>query len=215
MAKATRGGSKAKATSIDAATMSLDKSAVTRSAASGAVQLSEDDTGHRFLLYRTETGIEARLRFDGEKFWLSITEMSALFERDATGISRHIENIIKEGELPAESNLQKMQVTPTGRPATLCSIDMVISVAYRVTNSKQATMLRIWATDKLVQILTKGFYVDKERLKNQGAPDVLDEFPEIAREIRASIRNSYREVLRLCTLCADYDGKSDTARAMW
>ena len=111
--------------------------------------------------------------------------------------------------------MQKMQETPSaagGRPATLCSLDMVISVAYRVTNSKQATMLRIWATDKLVQILTKGFYIDKDQLKNQGAPDVLDEFREIAREIRTSIRNSYREVLKLCTLCGDCDGTSKAAR---
>jgi hypothetical protein len=138
--------------------------------------------------------------------------MAALFERDATGIQRHIDNIVTEGELPAEGNLQKMQVAPGTRPSTLCSLDMVISVAYRVTNSKQATMLRIWATDKLVQILTKGFYIDKERLVNAGAPDALDEFREIAREIRASIRNSYREVLRLCSLCADYDGSSAAAR---
>ena len=73
-------------------------------------------------------------------------------------------------------------------------------------------MFRIWATDKLFQILTKGFYVDVERLKNQGEPDALDQFRKIAREIRTSIRNSYREVLRLCTLCSDYDGKSETAR---
>lgn len=49
----------------------------------------------------------------------------------------------------AEGNLQKMQVSPGARAATLCSLDMVISVAYRVTNSRQATMLRVWATDKL------------------------------------------------------------------
>jgi hypothetical protein len=54
--------------------------------------------------------------------------------------------------------------------------------------------------------------VDVDRLKNRGAPDALDEFREIAREIRTSIRNSYREVLRLCTLCADYDGSSQAAR---
>ena len=72
--------------------------------------------------------------------------------------------------------------------------------------------LVLWATDKLVQILTKGFYIDKDQLKNQGAPDVLDEFREIAREIRTSIRNSYREVLKLCTLCGDYDGTSKAAR---
>jgi hypothetical protein len=89
---------------------------------------------------------------------------------------------------------------------------MVISVAYRVTNSRQATMLRIWATDKLVQILTKGFYIDKERLKNIGEPDILDELRQTAREIRASVRNSYREVLRLCTFCSDYDGGSASAR---
>ena len=143
------------------------------------------------------------------------TQMAQLFERDLSGITRHIEAVLAEGELPAEGNLQKMQETPSakgGRPPTLCSLDMVISVAYRVTNSKQATMLRIWSTDKLVQILTKGFYVDMERLKNEGEPDVLDEFRDIARKIRTSIRNSYREVLKLCTLCSDYDGSSGAAR---
>lgn len=179
------------------------------------VPLVEDDNGHRFLIYATERGIEARLRYEGEKFWLTMPEMARLFDRDLSVISRHVTGVISDGELPEEGNLQKMQETPSaagGRPATLCSLDMVISVAYRVTNSKQATMLRIWATDKLVQILTKGFYIDKDQLKNQGAPDVLDEFREIAREIRTSIRNSYREVLKLCTLCGDYDGTSKAAR---
>lgn len=176
------------------------------------VRLSEDDNGHRFLVYTTDHGTEARLRYAGDNFWLSINEMASLFERDASGIMRHIDNIIADGELSVEGNLQKMQVTPTGRPATLCSLDMVISVAYRVTNSRQATMLRMWATDKLVQILTKGFYIDKHSLKGLGEPDILDELRETAREIRASARNSYREVLRLCTFCSDYDGKSSSAR---
>jgi hypothetical protein len=182
----------------------------------GKLRLVEaEDTGHRFLIYATERGIEARLRYDGGKFWMTPSQMAQLFERDLSGITRHIDAVISEGELPAEGNLQKTQETPSargGRPPTLCSLDMVISVAYRVTNSRQATMLRIWSTDKVVQILTKGFYVDKERLKESGAPDALDEFREIAREIRTSIRNSYREVLRLCTLCADYDGSSAVAR---
>ena len=179
------------------------------------VPLAEDDNGHRFLIYATERGIEARLRYEAEKFWLTMPEMARLFGRDLSVISRHVASVISDGELPEDGNLQKMQETPSaagGRPATLCSLDMVISVAYRVTNSKQATMLRIWATDKLVQILTKGFYIDKERLKSQGEPDALDEFREIAREIRTSIRNSYREVLRLCTFCSDYDGSSVSIR---
>lgn len=84
-------------------------------------------------------------------------------------------------------------------------------MGYRI-ESKIGTAFRIWSTDKLVQILTKGFYVDKDRLMNQGEPSALDEFRKTAREIRTSIRNSYREVLSLCTLCSDYDGKSETAR---
>lgn len=123
------------------------------------VPLVEDDNGHRFLIYATERGIEARLRYEGEKFWLTMPEMARLFGRDLSVISRHVTSVISDGELPEEGNLQKMQETPSaagGRPATLCSLDMVISVAYRVRNSKQATMLRVWATDKLVQILTKG-----------------------------------------------------------
>jgi hypothetical protein len=176
------------------------------------VALSEDDNGHRFLIYATDDGIEARLRYTGDKFWLPINEMATFFGRDPTGIMRHVNNVLDEGELPGEGNLQKLQLTPTGRPATLCSLDMVISVAYRVTNSKQATALRIWATDKLVQILTRGYYIDEGRLRNLEDDDVLAEFKETARRIRTSVQNSYREVKKLCTLCSDYDGSDQSAR---
>jgi hypothetical protein len=212
MARAKRTG---KDKTEDDAVRVLTSTAQSDALYKGPVGLSQDDNGHRFLIYATEKGIEARLRYDGDKFWMTPSQMAQLFERDLSGITRHIDAVIAEGELPAEGNLQKAQETPSakgGRPPTLCSLDMVISVAYRVTNSRQATMLRIWSTDKLVQILTKGFYIDKESLKDVGAPDVLDELRETAREIRASVRNSYREVLRLCTFCSDYDGSSAAAR---
>ena len=177
------------------------------------VRLVEDDTGARVLIYATEKGINVDLRYDCETFWASQAQMAEMFGIDRTVVGRHIANVFKDGELPEEGNVHLAHLSPT-KPTKLYALNVMISVGYRV-ESKLGTMFRIWATERLVQILIKGFYVDKERLKNQGEPDVLDEFREIAREIRASVRNSYREVLRLCTLCADYDGKSETARAFF
>jgi len=175
-----------------------------------AVRLVEDDTGHRVLIYATSKGIEVALRFEGDTLWATQAQMADMFGVDQSVVSRHIANVFKEGELAEEGNMQKMHISPT-KPTTLYGLNAVISVGYRV-GSKQGTMFRIWATDKLFQILTKGFYVDKERLKNPEKPDVLDEFREIAREIRASTQNVYREVRRLCTLCQDYDPQSAEAR---
>jgi hypothetical protein len=147
--------------------------------------------------------------------------MAAMFGVKQHTISEHISRIFADGELSdTEATHRKFRsVRQEGGREVARNIDhydlnTLISVGYRV-GSVQGTMFRIWATDKLFQILTKGFYVDKERLKERGEPDALDEFREIAREIRASIRNSYREVLRLCSLCADYDGSSETARAFF
>jgi len=180
---------------------------------SAGVPLVEDETGNRFLIYATEDGIQARLRYHGAKFWLTISEMAEFFDRDATGISRHIDNVIAEGELPAEGNLQKLQVTNKGgRPPTLCSLDMIISVAYRVTSSKQATMLRIWSTDKVVQILTNGFYIDKERLKSSDEQDKIAEIKEILQDIRSEQANVHRELERICSQCQDYDPKDPAWR---
>lgn len=178
--------------------------------ASEKLRLFEDDTGARVLIYATNKGINVELRYEGDTFWGTQAQMAEMFGVDRTVVGRHIANVFKDGELPEEGNVHLMHLSST-KPTKLYALNVMISVGYRV-ESKLGTLFRIWATERLVQILTKGFYVDKERLKNQGAPDVLDEFREIAREIRTSIRNSYREVLRLCTLCADYDGSSQTAR---
>jgi hypothetical protein len=181
------------------------------------VRLVEDDTGHRVLIYAAEKGINVELRYEGDTFWASQAQMAKMFGVNIPSISRHLKNIFDDGELDAGATVSKIErVGDEGgrevrRQIETYNLNAMISVGYRV-ESKLGTLFRIWATERLVQILTKGFYVDKERLKNQGAPDVLDEFREIAREIRTSIRNSYREVLRLCTLCADYDGGSQTAR---
>lgn len=178
------------------------------------VPLTEDDTGHRILVYAAEGGAGVSLRYDGGTFWASQGQMAEMFGVTPQNITTHLKNIFSSGELPeAAVCKESLHTARDGKQykTKFYDLNAVISVGYRV-GSVQGTMFRVWATDKLFQILTKGFYVDKERLKETGSPDALDEFREIAREIRTSIRNSYREVLRLCTLCSDYDGTSKSAR---
>ncbi len=182
------------------------------------VALTEDDSGHRFLIYSASEEVRIELRFEGSTFWASQAQMAQMFGVSQQAVSQHVRNVFEQGELQDSEATHKkfLLVRLEGQREVSREIDhydlnTLISVGYRIS-SKQGTLFRIWATDKLFQILTKGFYVDRERLKDPGGPNVLDEFKEIAREIRTSIRNSYREVLRLCALCADYDGSSASAR---
>jgi hypothetical protein len=163
------------------------------------VHLIEDETtGDRFLLYATAKGLRLDIRYEGERLWMSQAQIGELFGRDISTISRHIANVIEEGELDESTSLQKVQTT-TGRPATLYSLDMVISVGYRVS-SVQATLFRRWATEKLVQFATKGFVIDPARLIETGSADRIAELREIIRDIRAAEANVYSELRRICAL---------------
>ncbi len=171
------------------------------------VYLQEDEeTGDRFLVYSDGTGTHVEVSYEGDQLWMTQAQLASLYGRDISTISRHISNILDEGELEA-SNLQKTQIANSTKPVTLYSLDMVISVGYRVS-SKQATLFRKWATDKLVQFATKGFVIDSARLKKPEYRDRLAELKEIIRDIRADEANVYRELRSICAMCKDYDGKS-------
>ncbi|MDB5432522.1 MAG: putative cytoplasmic protein [Caulobacter sp.] len=179
------------------------------------VTLFEDaGTGDRMAIYATAQGVSVDLRYDGERLWMTQAQMAALFGRDISVISRHIANILEEGELPEEGSLQKMQTTSGGRPGILYSLDMIISVGYRVS-SAQATLFRRWSTAVLVRFATKGFVVDTERLKGAGQRDHIAELRETIREIRASEANLYAELRDICALCQDYDPRAEAARTFY
>lgn len=178
------------------------------------VQLLEDEaTGDRFLVYDTSKGPRLDIRYDGDALWMTQAQIGQLFGRDISTISRHIANIIDEGELDEATSLQKVQTT-TGRPATLYSLDMVISVGYRVS-SAQATLFRRWATGILVQFAAKGFVVDSLRLKQPDNADRVVELREIIRDIRSDEANVYRELRQICSMCQDYDANSEAARVFF
>lgn len=175
------------------------------------VRLQEDeDTGDRFLVYSDGTGIHVEVNYAGDQLWMTQAQIAALFGRDISTISRHINNILDEGELEA-SSLQKVQIARSSKPVTLHNLDMVFSVGYRVS-SKQATLFRKWATGKLVQFATKGFVIDAPRLKNPEYRDRIAELKEIIRDIRSDEANVYSELQSICAMCQDYDGGSQRWR---
>lgn len=175
------------------------------------VRLEEDsETGDLFLVYGTEQGLRIDIRYEGETLWMTQAQIAQLFGRDISTISRHIANVHEEGELDEATSLQKMQ-TSMGRPTTLYSLDMVISVGYRVS-SAHATLFRRWATGILVQFARKGFVVDTRRLKEPGNAGRIAELREVIRDLRSEEANLYQELRQICSMCQDYDGSAAVAR---
>lgn len=180
----------------------------------GPVRVVEDtETGDRFLVYEGTRGPRLDIWFEGETLWMTQDQIAQLFGRDRTVVTKHISNIIEDGELDEESCVQKMHTT-VGRPPVVYNLDMVISVGYRVS-SKQATLFRRWATAVLVHYARKGFMVDSIRLKDEKNSDRIAELRDIIRDIRSDEANVYRELKRICAMCQDYDGKSQTAQAFF
>jgi hypothetical protein len=179
------------------------------------VHLVEDvRSGARFLIYSGERGPSVELRYEGEALWMTQAQMAALFGVTVASISRHILNIVEDSELEAEATVTKIAIVRmegdrrVARQLEHYSLDMVISIGYRVS-SAQATLFRRWATDKLVQFATKGFVIDSAKLKQPEMQDRVAELRDIIRDIRSDEANLYREWRKICSLCQDYDPKSE------
>ncbi len=119
-------------------------------------------------LFRTPDGSTyLDVRLQGDTVWLTQGQMMALFERDQSVISRHINNIFKERELLAECNMQKMHIAGSDKPVALYSLDVIISVGYRV-KSQRGVQFRQWATNVLRQHLVDGYTLNQQRLQERG-----------------------------------------------
>ena len=90
--------------------------------------------------------------------------MSELFGREESNIRRHIINIFKEKELEEENNVQKMHVDGVKQLVPFYSLDVIISVGYRV-KSKNGVIFRQWATKVLNDFMIKGYAVNEQRLR--------------------------------------------------
>ncbi|MBQ9723835.1 MAG: virulence RhuM family protein [Neisseriaceae bacterium] len=133
--------------------------------------------------------------------------MAVLFERDEKTIRKHINNVFSENELTQnENNTQKMRVDGVKQPVAIYNLDVIISVGYRV-KSLRGTQFRQWATKRLNEYIRKGFTLDDERLKN-GKNTYFQELIERIRDIRASEKVFYRQILDIYATSVDYDPKS-------
>ena len=122
------------------------------------------------VIYETEDDkVKVDVHFDGdnETVWLTANQMAILFDRDEKTIRKHINNVFEEGELNKESNTQKMRVVNVKQPVAFYTLDVIISVGYRV-KSIRGTQFRQWATKRLNEYIRKGFTLDDERLKSGG-----------------------------------------------
>ena len=164
------------------------------------------------IIYTTEDGLtKIETTFDEDTVWLSIDQMAELFQRDKSTISRHIKNVFSEGELQRESVVANFATTAAdGKTYQVdyYNLDVIISVGYRV-KSKRGTQFRIWATNILKEYMKKGFALDDERLKNLGGGGYFKELLERIRDIRASEKVFYRQVLEIYATSIDYDPKAE------
>jgi len=176
-----------------------------------------DEIQSQLILYQTEDGAtQIQVVMQDETVWLTQKEMAELFQRDKSVISRHIQNIFKEGELAATATVAKIATVQQegsrviSRDVEYYNLDVIISVGYRV-KSHRGTQFRIWATGTLREYLVKGFVMNDERLAGS-EPNYFDELVERVRRIRTSEREFYRKVLDVFATSIDYDTKTAQAQ---
>ena len=178
-----------------------------------------DDRGE-IIIYQTEDGLtKIDVSMQDETVWLTQEQMAELFQRDKSTISRHIKNIFAEGELDEKvvvaefattSQHGAMEGKTQNNITKFYNLDVVISVGYRV-KSQRGVQFRIWATNILKEYIKKGFAMDDDRLKELGGGGYFKELLERIRDIRASEKVFYRQVLEIYATSVDYNPAADVS----
>ena len=170
------------------------------------------------VIYESKNGdIKLDVNLENETVWLSLEQMSKLFGRDKSVISRHIKHVFEEGELEREKVVAKFATTTKhgaieGKTQThfvdYYNLDVVISVGYRV-KSLEGVRFRKWATERIKEYIIKGYTMDDERLKNLGGGKYFYELLNRIKDIRSSEKVLYRQVLDLYATAIDYNPKAE------
>jgi len=172
------------------------------------------------IIYQTEDGLtKIDVNMQDETVWLTQEQMAELFQRDKSTISRHIKNIFAEGELDEKvvvaefattSQHGAMEGKTQNNITKFYNLDVVISVGYRV-KSQRGVQFRIWATNILKEYIKKGFAMDDDRLKELGGGGYFKELLERIRDIRASEKVFYRQVLEIYATSVDYNPTAEVS----
>ena len=171
-----------------------------------------ENTG-KILIYQNEKGdTKIDVYFEEDTIWMTQKAMCELYQVAKSSISEHIGNIYKDGELDPEATVRKfrtVQIEGTrqvARARDYYNLDMILAVGYRV-RSNVGMHFRRWASQILTEYMKKGFALNDERLRNprEFGADYFDELLERIRDIRASEKVFYRQVLEIYATSIDYD----------
>lgn len=178
----------------------------------------EVSNGGNMLIYQSEEGkIKIDVKLEEDTLWLTQAQMCELYQTSRTNVVEHIKHIYEEGELQEGATCRNFrQVRQEGnrmvnRTVPYYNLDMIIALGYRV-RSITATRFRQWATLRLKEYITKGFAIDDDRLKKLGGGGYWKELLERIRDIRATEKVFYRQVLEIYATSIDYDPRASVSQ---
>lgn len=165
------------------------------------------------ILYTSNNGdVSIQVRYEDGTFWLTQKRMAELFGVNVNTINYHLKELYNSAEIQENRTIRKIRIVQkegkreVEREVAFYHLDAIIAVGYKV-NSVEAVQFRQWATRTLNEFITKGYVLDKERLKQgtQFGHDYFKELLEDIREIRASERRFYQKITDIYALSIDYD----------
>ena len=185
------------------------------------MSITSDEQRHdlpsRFAVFSARNGKpDVVARFENGDVWLTQEHLARLYDTTKQNVSQHLKAIFESGELDATTKVKKFftmgkkdgQVAE--RPIYHYCLDVIIALGYRI-DSPVAIRFRQWATERLHELIQKGFALEDERLK-QGGSRYFKELLQRIRDIRASERNFYQQVTDVYATATDYDPRADITR---
>ena len=169
----------------------------------------------KVIIYTTNNGkTQIDVKLEEETLWLTQAQMCELYQTSKSNVSEHIKHIFEEGELDKDSVVRKFRTTAAdGKEYVVAhyNLDMIIALGYRI-RSIIATRFRQWATERLKEYIVKGFTLDDERLKKLGGGSYWKELIERIRDIRATEKVLYRQILEIYATSIDYDPRAQVSQ---
>lgn len=161
------------------------------------------NTPAQFLLYKTSNeDIKLEVLLQDETIWLTQKQMSELFDKERSVITKHIKNIFKEGELEEKSNVQILHIANSDKPVKFYNLDIIISVGYRV-RSIQGTRFLQWATARLKEYIIKGFTIMKDWVSKLNDYSVLKHQGKISHNVAVAL--AYKDFDKMIEPLEDKD----------
>ena len=170
---------------------------------------------NKVIIYTANDGkTKIDVKLEEDTLWLTQNQMCELYQTSKSNVSEHIKHIFEEGELSRDSVVRKFRTTAADGKDYMVSfynLDMIIALGYRI-RSIIATRFRQWATERLKEYIVKGFTLDDERLKKLGGGGYWKELLERIRDIRATEKVLYRQILEIYATSIDYDPRASISQ---